>query len=83
MTADRAAVAAAVRGAITMIMPGLDPAEVDERLHLKDLGADSIDRVEIILSVIDRLGVREPLSAFSDIPTIADLIDHLCQAGRT
>jgi len=36
---------------------------------LKDHGADSVDRVEIILSIMNRLGIDEPMSNFSGIPT--------------
>ncbi|MGC4806660.1 acyl carrier protein [Micromonospora sp. DT233] len=75
---SREAVTAAVHGAITTILPGLAPADIDHGRHLKELGADSVDRVEIILAVTDRLGVRRPLSDFNDIPTVGALIDHLC-----
>jgi polyketide biosynthesis acyl carrier protein len=69
-----------VHSAITTILPGLDLTDIEYSRHLADLGADSIDRVEIILTIIDRLGLHRPLSDFSGIPTIADLIDHVCGA---
>lgn len=74
---ERAAVTAAVYGAITTILPGLDLADIDPGKHLRDLGADSVERIEIILAVIDRLGVHRQLSDFSNIATIAGLIDYL------
>nr|BFE59931.1 hypothetical protein GCM10020063_044570 [Dactylosporangium thailandense] len=78
--ATRERVTAAVHSAITTILPGLDPGAIDHGKHLKDLGADSVERVEIILMITDRLGVRRPLSDFSGIPNVAALIDDLCQA---
>jgi polyketide biosynthesis acyl carrier protein len=70
-------VARALRDAIGAILPALPAGEIDTGKHLRDLGADSIDRVEIILHVMERLGVDEPLASFSDIPTIGALLDFL------
>lgn len=47
--------------------------------HLKDLGADSVDRVEILLGVLDRLGLRAPLSDFRDVPNVDALVDVLAE----
>jgi polyketide biosynthesis acyl carrier protein len=79
-TATRERVTKTVHDAIIEILPGLDPDAIDHGRHLKDLGADSVERVEIILMIIDRLGVRRPLSDFSDVPTVGALIDDLCRA---
>jgi polyketide biosynthesis acyl carrier protein len=73
----RADVAGAVREAIGQILPTLPPGEVTGDRHLRDLGADSVDRVEIILGAQDRLGLAEPLSAFADLPDIDALVDLL------
>ncbi|MFI6482513.1 phosphopantetheine-binding protein [Nonomuraea sp. NPDC050663] len=78
MTA-REKVWSAVREGITDILPG---ARIEGDLHLRDLGADSVDRVEIILGVLDRLGVQEPLSSFSEIPNIDALVDFLEERVR-
>ncbi|HEU5110275.1 MAG TPA: phosphopantetheine-binding protein [Micromonosporaceae bacterium] len=73
----RADVVGAVREAIGEILPGLPPGEVIGDRHLRDLGADSVDRVEIILGAQDRLGLAEPLSAFADLRDIDALVDLL------
>lgn len=77
--ATREHVESVVHKAIDEILPGV---EIEGRAHLKDLGADSVDRVEIILAVLDRLGVREPLSAFGDVPSIDALVDFLWERVR-
>jgi polyketide biosynthesis acyl carrier protein len=79
-TDDR--VARALREAIAAILPALPAGEIDTGKHLRDLGADSIDRVEIILRVMERLGIEEPLASFSDIPTIGALLDLLGERTR-
>lgn len=59
------------------ILPNLPTSLYDEDKHLQDLGADSIDRIEIITSLLHQLDIRVDLSVFSDIPNIASLNDIL------
>ncbi len=73
----RAVIAGHVTAAITEVLPTLDPDDVSGEGSLRDLGADSVDRVEIILAVLGRLGVDEPLSSFSDLPNVDAMIDFL------
>ncbi|GGP51543.1 phosphopantetheine-binding protein [Saccharothrix coeruleofusca] len=73
----RAEVERAILAAVAEIVPGVARADITADKHLRDLGADSVDRVEIILSVLDRLGVREPLASFSDLPNIGALTEFL------
>jgi len=80
-TDDRERTAAVVRDVVSQILPGVARDAITGDKHLKDLGADSVDRVEIILGVLDRLGLDEPMSAFSDLPDIDALVDHLVRVG--
>lgn len=69
-----------VSSVILSILPSLSEADLNLSLHLKDLGADSIDRVEIIMSTINHFKLQTPLSAFSEVPNIGalvELIGHL------
>ncbi|MGW7276806.1 phosphopantetheine-binding protein [Streptomyces sp. NPDC054844] len=81
-SADRADTTRIVHDTITAILPGVPREEIRGDRHLKDLGADSVDRVEILLSLVERLGVTEPLSRFSDVPDIDALIDLLRATRR-
>jgi len=74
---DRDGVARLVVEVVTEILPAVAPAEVTGHRHLKDLGADSVDRVEIIGSLLDRLGLNEPLSRFAGLPDLDAVIDLL------
>ncbi|WP_432248698.1 acyl carrier protein [Streptomyces sanyensis] len=67
----------ALREVIAGILPALPPQEVVHTRHLKDLGADSVDRVEIIAGVTARLGLDVPMGRFSDIPDIGALVGFL------
>jgi polyketide biosynthesis acyl carrier protein len=67
---------------ITEILPDLRLDEIDPGQHLTDLGADSVDRVEILYTAVERLGVSEPASAFSATRNIGTLLERLTTASR-
>lgn len=67
----------AVREVIHAMLPSVNPDDIREDQHLKDLGADSVDRIEIVTMLMHRFGVDEPMSAFSGIPCIGALADYL------
>jgi polyketide biosynthesis acyl carrier protein len=75
-------IAQMVRQTICSILPNLPPQAVSGDKSLKDHGADSVDRVEIILSIMNGLGLNEPMSNFSNISSIDELVDYLWRARR-
>jgi polyketide biosynthesis acyl carrier protein len=77
----RAQMTALVQETVAQILPGVPRAHITGDKHLRELGADSVDRVEIILSLIDRLRLDEPMSSFSDLPDLDALVDFLVQTG--
>lgn len=72
----------AVHEAIGSILPSLDAADIDGAKHLKELGADSVDRVEIIMQVLDRCSLSAPLSRFSDVPDVDHLVEFVAELQR-
>jgi polyketide biosynthesis acyl carrier protein len=76
---SRDEIARTVGEVLAEILPGTPADPLPEHKHLRDLGADSVDRVEIILQVLDRLGVEAPLSAFTALPDLHAMIDFLCE----
>lgn len=76
---DRTAVTALVHETVAAILPQVPAEQITGDKHLKELGADSVDRVEIIMALIDALGVREPMARFSNVPDIDALIDFLVE----
>lgn len=68
-----------VRAVIAEILPDLPATEVTTDKSLRDLGADSVDRVEIISLLMHRLRRTDPISAFAAIPDIGALIAHLSE----
>jgi len=72
-----------VQETISSILPNLPAEAISGNKSLKDHGADSVDRVEIILTIMNRLGIDEPMSNFSSIPNIDELVDYLCRAQKS
>lgn len=55
----------------------IDPAKIDESRSIYDMGLDSLMGVELVTAVEARFGVRLPVMALSESPTIAKLAEKL------
>jgi polyketide biosynthesis acyl carrier protein len=79
----RAQVFDALKHNILEILPDLDSAQVDEQKTMRDLGANSIDRADIILQTTEQLGIHVKISELAQIRNIQGLVDVLCsKAGQ-
>jgi len=59
------------------ICPDIDEEKVTPNVSMKDLGASSLDMVEVVSCSMRELGVRVPrqeLSSIKDIQGLADLL---------
>lgn len=79
---SREAIELVVREVIAVVLPSVAPDAIAGSKHLRDLGADSVDRVEIIMMLIERLGLDEPMSSFATIPNIDGLVTFLHERCR-
>jgi polyketide biosynthesis acyl carrier protein len=79
---SREAVDLAVRETIAVVLPSLPAGAIEGNKHLRDLGADSVDRVEIILMLLDRLHIDEPMSSLSQLSDIDALVTFLHERCR-
>jgi polyketide biosynthesis acyl carrier protein len=79
---SREAIERVVREVIAVILPSVPADAIAGNKHLRDLGADSVDRVEIILMLLDRLHLDEPMSTFSQVPDVDGLVTLLHERCR-
>jgi polyketide biosynthesis acyl carrier protein len=79
---SREAIERTVREVIAVILPSVAPDAIEGNKHLRDLGADSVDRVEIILMLLDRLHLDEPMTSFSAVPDVDGLVTLLHERCR-
>ena len=79
---SREAIERVVRETITVVLPSVPAAAITDSKHLRDLGADSVDRVEIILMLLERMKLDEPMSSFSQLPDVGALVTFLYERCR-
>ena len=79
---SKEAIERVVREVIAVILPSVPADTIAGDKHLRDLGADSVDRVEIILLILERLHLDEPMTSFSSLPNIDGLVTFLHERCR-
>jgi polyketide biosynthesis acyl carrier protein len=84
MSLDRQAIFDVVKANTLRVLPDLLPDEVTMDKSLTDLGANSIDRVEVALYSIEDLNLKVPtaqLRAIGDLRALVDLLYRYAAAG--
>lgn len=66
-----------VKNHILDILPSLQPELVQIDKNLTDLGANSVDRMDVVISSMEDLGVKIPLLSFAGVTNIEGLVDVL------
>lgn len=63
---------------IISIELNIDPSKVTPEAHLeKDLGADSLDAVEVIMALEDEFDISVDDDALQTIKTVQDLVEYI------
>ncbi|WP_024834504.1 acyl carrier protein [Ruminiclostridium josui] len=62
---------------ILEILPDLPEESITIEESLKNLGANSIDRMDIIVDTIERLQLKIPLVEFGMLKNIGEIVDLL------
>ncbi|MGD9365532.1 MAG: phosphopantetheine-binding protein [Desulfobacteraceae bacterium] len=65
---------------ILLTIPKIDPHAISLDRDLSSLGANSIDRVEIIVNTLAEMNLRIPLVDFGNKKDIKSIIDHMYNA---
>lgn len=66
-----------VRKVIAEILPGVRSELISSEKSLKELGANSIDRMEVVTMSMEELGLKIPLMSFAEVSNIEGLVDVL------
>ena len=72
-----------VRNHLCSIVETIDPATVARDKSMKDLGASSLDMVEVVSCSMRELRVRVPRAELSKLKNIGGLVDLLDAAAAT
>lgn len=68
-----------VKKVIMEVLPDLEQSQITIEKSLKDLGANSIDRMEVVAMSMEDLGIKLPLMSFAQVSNIEGLVDVLTQ----
>lgn len=80
MTKDQ--IFAVVKKHLLATIDGLDEAQIDPAKSMKELGANSLDIVEIVSVAMRELKVKVPRSELSKLTNIGGLVDLLHQVAN-
>lgn len=59
-----------------------DESDINADTNFKDdLGADSLDLYELVMSLEDEYGMEIPAEDLTEIATVGDVLDYLAKAG--
>lgn len=64
-----------LKEAINYILPEIDLNGITMEDSLKEIGANSVDRAEIIYMTLEDSNVKLPMVSFNDAKNINDIID--------
>jgi polyketide biosynthesis acyl carrier protein len=62
---------------VTEIIPDIEPELIKPEESLRDLGANSVDRMDIVIEVMEELKLKIPLVEFGKVNNIQGLVDLL------
>jgi polyketide biosynthesis acyl carrier protein len=71
-----------VHEAIMEVLPHLEDDEIQDGLHLSDMGANSLDRTMVIDAIMARVNLDVPMSEFGRVADIGGLIDFVERVRR-
>jgi polyketide biosynthesis acyl carrier protein len=77
MTMTQDVVFEAVKRNVLEVLPDLTPEDVSMKGTLTDLGANSIDRADVVTMTMEDLGIVVPISDFQSVCDIRSLVDLL------
>lgn len=69
----------AVKNVILQVLPDVEESLISIDKQLKDLGANSIDRMEIVTMSMRSLALKLPLMSFAGVNNIEGLVDVLAE----
>lgn len=66
-----------IKKSIQSILPDVNEADIKINIKMADLGANSIDRADVVIAVMEELGIKVPLVRLAKAQNIQDLVDIL------
>jgi polyketide biosynthesis acyl carrier protein len=77
MSLDKQTIFDVVRANTLKVLPDLHPDDITIDKSLTDLGANSVDRVEVVIYSLEELKLNVPISELQGIGNLSALVDLL------
>ena len=65
------------------VLPDVHGSEIQMGVKMSDLGANSIDRAEVVVAAMEELNIKIPLVSLGKAKNIGDLVDIFFQVVNT
>ncbi|MBU6398867.1 MAG: acyl carrier protein [Verrucomicrobia bacterium] len=72
---DKQEILAVIKRHIEEVIPGIDLGRITLETSLRDLGANSIDRADILIMTMERLRLKFPLTELAGAKNLQGLVD--------
>ena len=64
-----------IKQKIVKVLPGISKEQVDIGKSLSELGANSIDRMEVVVLSMESIGIKFPLVELAEIKNLEGLVE--------
>jgi polyketide biosynthesis acyl carrier protein len=71
---------AIVSSCILEVVPEVNPSAIEPDVSMRELGANSVDRMEVVTMAMEKLKVKIPIVEFTDVKNIGQLVQLYCRA---
>ncbi len=68
-----------VKNVIIEVLPDIKPEQIHIEKNLRELGANSIDRMEVVTMSMEELDLKIPLMSFAQVSNIQGMVDVLTE----
>lgn len=76
---EKDAIFSVIKKQIMVVLPDVCESDIQMGVKMSDLGANSIDRGEVVIAVMEELNIKVPLVSLGKAKNITDLIDIFFQ----
>lgn len=66
-----------IKESILSVLPDLDATRIVPQASLRDLGANSVDRADIVIQAMEALHLKFPLHELAAVKNLQGLVDFL------
>ncbi len=66
-----------IRSRLQDILPDIDPDQIMPEESMRDLGADSVERADVIIETMEELELKIPLNELGGLKNLQELVDFL------